>query len=153
MSLYNNFASKAALVQAYLQARHEEWLELYRACLAEATTSQERVLAVFGAYLDHAETAYDRGFRGYGLLNAAAELPAGDPGRAVVRRHKEGVEHLLLGYLRALADEATAHRLAEHFSLLLEGAMARAGLGGKPERLVHARAIATNMLADLNITR
>ncbi|WP_432522735.1 TetR/AcrR family transcriptional regulator, partial [Kineococcus sp. SYSU DK006] len=29
MSLYNNFASKADLVQAYLQARHEEWLRLH----------------------------------------------------------------------------------------------------------------------------
>ena len=29
-SLYNNFASKADLVAAYLAARHEEWLALYR---------------------------------------------------------------------------------------------------------------------------
>jgi AcrR family transcriptional regulator len=153
MSLYNNFASKAALVEAYLQARHEEWLGLYRARLAEASTAAERVLAVFDAYLDHAGTAYEHGFRGCGLLNAAAELPAGDPGRAVVRRHKEHVEGLLLEHLSELTDPAAARRLAEHFSFLLEGAMARAGLEGEPERLVHARAIAAEMLAGPGATR
>ena len=113
MSLYNNFASKAALVEAYLQDRHEEWLDLYRARLAEESTPQERVLAVFDAYLDHAGLAYDHGFRGCGLLNAAAELPAGDPGRAVVRRHKEHVEELLVEHLSALTDTAEARKLAE----------------------------------------
>jgi len=149
MSLYNNFSSKAALVEAYLEARNEEWLGLYRARLAEATTAQERVLAVFDAYLDHAATAYDHGFRGCGLLNAAAELPAGDPGRVVVRRHKEEVEHLLREPLLTVTDPPAAQRLAEHFSFLLEGAMARAGLEGGPERLHHARAIAADLLGAL----
>src|SRR5450755_3235946 len=36
MSLYNNFASKDDLVLAYLQARHEEWLDLYHRRLAAA---------------------------------------------------------------------------------------------------------------------
>ena len=153
MSLYNNFASKAALVEAYLQDRHEEWLELYRARLAVASTAQERVLAVFDAYLDHAGLAYDHGFRGCGLLNAAAELPAGDPGRAVVRRHKEHVEQLLIEHLSSLTDTAEARRIAEHFSFLLEGAMARAGLEGDPARLIHARTIAGGLLAGLGAGR
>ena len=153
MSLYNNFASKAALVQAYLQDRHEEWLGLYRARLGEASTPQERVLAVFDAYLDHAGLAYDHGFRGCGLLNAAAELPAGDPGRAVVRRHKDQVEDLLVEHLGTLTDPAAARQLAEHFSFLLEGAMARAGLEGDPARLIHAREIAGGLLAGLGAGR
>lgn len=153
MSLYNNFASKAALVEAYLQDRHEEWLGLYRARLAGASTAQERVLAVFDAYLDHASVAYAHGFRGCGLLNAAAELPAGDPGRAVVRRHKEQVEELLVEHLSSLTDAAAARRLAEHFSFLLEGAMARAGLEGDPQRLVHARSIAADLLTGLGAGR
>ncbi|MFS7873207.1 MULTISPECIES: TetR/AcrR family transcriptional regulator [Streptomyces] len=66
MSLYNNFSSKADLVRAYLDARHEEWLAMY---------------------------------------NAAAELPAGDEGRTVVRRHKEEVERLISGHLEELLPE------------------------------------------------
>ena len=149
MSLYNNFASKAALVEAYIDARHEEWLGMYRARVADTATPQERVLAVFDAYTDHAAAAYDSGFRGCGLLNAAAELGSDHPGRTAVRRHKEHVESLLAEDLSALTHNSSAQRLAEHFSFLLEGAMARAGLEGGPTRLVHARELAAEMLAAL----
>jgi AcrR family transcriptional regulator len=151
MSLYNNFSSKADLVRAYLQARHEEWLALYRRRLESARDPREAVLAVFDAYADHAALAYERGFRGCGLLNAAAELPAGDPGRAMVRAHKEQVEGLLADHLDGLLpgrpDEA--RETAEHLAFLLEGAMARAGLEGDAVRLDHARRIAAGLLEAL----
>ena len=151
MSLYNNFSSKADLIQSYLRARHEEWLALYRRRLEHARDPREGVLAVFDAYADHAALAYERGFRGCGLLNAAAELPAGDPARAVVRDHKEQVEGLLTGHLDGLLpgrpDEARA--MAEHLAFVLEGAMARAGLEGDAVRLEHARRIAAGLLEGL----
>jgi AcrR family transcriptional regulator len=147
-SLYNNFASKADLVTAYLYARHEEWLGLYRARLERAATPKDRVLAVFDAYADHADLAYEHGFRGCGLLNAAAELPAGDPGRAVVRRHKEEVEALLAGHLAEfLPDPAKqAAPLAQHLAFLLEGAMVRAGLEGDDRCVLEARGIAATLI-------
>ncbi|MGW1193488.1 TetR/AcrR family transcriptional regulator [Streptomyces sp. NPDC002559] len=116
MSLYNNFDSKADLVIAYLGARHEEWLGLYRRRLADTGTPRDAVLAVFDAYADHAGLAYEHGFRGCGLLNAAAELPTGHEGRAVVRRHKEEVEGLLVTHLRELLsgrDEKARDEKAE----------------------------------------
>ncbi|MDX2595759.1 MULTISPECIES: TetR/AcrR family transcriptional regulator [Streptomyces] len=151
MSLYNNFSSKAELVRAYLDARHEEWLGLYRARLERARGPREGVLAVFDAYADHAEFAYERGFRGCGLLNAAAELPAGDEGRAVVRAHKEEVERLIAGHLGELLPgrPGEARATAEHLAFLLEGAMARAGLEGDGDRVRHARAIAAALLDRL----
>ncbi|WP_448319059.1 TetR/AcrR family transcriptional regulator [Streptomyces sp. CO7] len=151
MSLYNNFSSKSDLVMAYLDARHEEWLGLYRQRLETAHDARGRVLAVFDAYADHAAFAYDRGFRGCGLLNAAAELPAGDEGREVVRRHKEEVEGLLAGHLGKLlpGSPERARATAEHLSFLLEGAMARAGLEGAGTRLERARAMASDLLDRL----
>ncbi|GAA2314332.1 TetR/AcrR family transcriptional regulator [Streptomyces violaceusniger] len=151
MSLYNNFSSKADLVRAYLDARHEEWLALYRARLERAESPRDGVLAVFDAYADHAAFAYERGFRGCGLLNAAAELPAGDEGRTVVRRHKEEVERLIAGHLEELLPERPddARTMAEHLAFLLEGAMARAGLEGDDSRLRHARAMAAALLDRL----
>ncbi len=151
MSLYNNFSSKADLIRAYLEARHEEWLALYRRRLERAAGPRERVLAVFDAYTDHAALAYEHGFRGCGLLNAAAELPAGDPGRAVVRAHKEEVEALLAGHLEDLLPgrPGQARAMAEHLAFLLEGAMARAGLEGHDVRLEHARRIASGLLEAL----
>ena len=148
-SLYNNFSSKAELVSTYIDARHAEWLGLYREQSAKASTAGDRVVAVFDAYIDHANDAYDQGFRGCGLLNAAAEFPAGHPARSSVRAHKEQVEGILAENLASMTTEVEALKLAEHFSFLLEGAVARAGLEGTPERLEHARAIALRMLAAL----
>src|SRR5688500_10948386 len=147
-SLYNNFASKADLVTAYLNARHEEWMGLYRMRLDRASSARERVLAVFDAYADHADLAYEKGFRGCGLLNAAAELPAGDPGRAVVRRHKEEVEALLSEHVSELlpGSPGQAASMARHLAFLLEGSMARAGLEGNDRCIKEARQIAAALI-------
>ncbi len=148
MSLYNNFASKAALVEATLEARHTEWLALYARRAARAGDPITRVLAVFDAYADQAALATD-GFRGCGLLNAAGELPAGHAGRAVVRRHEEEVEGILAAGLRELTERSRAERLAVHLSLLVEGAMVRSGLRGDRTRLRDARTIAVDLLTSL----
>ena len=150
-SLYNNFASKADLVTAYLYARHEEWLGLYRARLEKAMNPKDRVLAVFDAYADHADLAYEHGFRGCGLLNAAAELPAGDPGRDVVRRHKEEVEALLAEHLAGLLPNSAGQSaaMARHLAFLLEGSMVRAGLEGDDNCVREARAIAATLIGVL----
>jgi AcrR family transcriptional regulator len=148
MSLYNNFASKTDLVAAYIQRRRDEWQANYQARLARAKTLQDRVLAVFDSYVDHAESAYAWGFRGCGLLNAAAELPVGDPGRAAVAAQKEDAERLFKEHLRALKPKSgrAIDETAEHLSFLLEGAMQRAGLDGHDARLKSARKIAVSIL-------
>lgn len=147
-SLYNNFASKDELVAAYLRMRHEEWLALYEKRRQVATTPRERVLAVFKAYEDHAEYAYEHGFRGCGLLNAAAELPAGAPGRQAVREHKEEVEAILASHLAELmnGEAKNAGLVAKHFAFLLEGSISRAGLEGSSHCVAQARAMAEQMM-------
>lgn len=152
MSLYNNFSSKSDLVKAYLDARLEEWHGLYRGRLAEAMTPRERLLAVFDSYVDHADLAYGWGFRGCGLLNAAAELPVGDAGRATVALQKEEAEQLFRECLRDMKPDAGATAIdetAEHLSFVLEGAMARAGLDGHDGRLKAARRIAISIMDRL----
>ena len=150
-SLYNNFSSKAELVAAYLEARHAEWLGLYNRRVEGAQTPRDRVLAVFDAYTDHANFACQDGFRGCGLLNAAAELPAGAPGRLAVRKHKEEVEELLARHVSELlpGNDERAAGLARHLAFLLEGAMARAGLEGNDARLKEGRIIAARLLEEL----
>ena len=150
-SLYNNFASKADLVNQYLEARHAEWLALYDRRVATAKEPDQRILAVFDAYQDHAEFAYERGFRGCGLLNAAAELEVDDVGRTAVRRHKEQVESILAQHLSELLPEEPDRvaALATQIAFLLEGAMARAGLEGSSARVITARAMVDDMLKAL----
>lgn len=147
-SLYNNFESKDELVAVYLRVRHQEWLSLYEKRLQLAMTPRERVLAVFDAYEDHAQFAYENGFRGCGLLNAAAELPAGAQGRQAVREHKEEVEAILAANLTDLMDgnAGSARSLARHFAFLLEGSISRAGLEGNSDCVTQAGSIAEQMM-------
>lgn len=148
MSLYNNFSSKADLVKGYLDGRLEEWRALRALRLESAQTPQDKVLAIFDSYVDHAHLAYEWGFRGCGLLNAAAELAVGDPGRDTVALQKDEAEQMFRHYLGEIrpGDEVRICETAEHLSFLLEGAMARAGLEGNDNRLKNARRIAASLL-------
>ncbi|AIY38882.1 TetR/AcrR family transcriptional regulator [Acinetobacter baumannii] len=147
MSLYNNFSSKGELVDAYIAARHQEWLDLYQKRLEKTKTAKEAILAVFDAYQDHAEFAYEKGFRGCGLLNAAAEFPANSSGRNAVRQHKEQVEAIVAEHLnRLLKDSQRVSYIAAQLSFLLEGSMARAGLEGSSRQLQLARQMAEDIL-------
>ncbi|MHC3034031.1 TetR/AcrR family transcriptional regulator [Acinetobacter nosocomialis] len=147
MSLYNNFSSKGDLVDAYIAARHQEWLDLYQNRLEKTKTAKEAILAVFDAYQDHAEFAYEKGFRGCGLLNAAAEFPANSAGRNAVRQHKEQVEAIVAEHLKKLIpDSQRISYIASQLSFLLEGSMARAGLEGSSRQLQLARQMAEDIL-------
>ena len=149
-SLYNNFASKDELIATYLTVRHQEWLDLYQQRAQKAVTPHDGVVAVFLAYSEHAEFAYEHGFRGCGLLNAAAELEAGAPGRDAVRKHKEEVEAILTGHLKKLtADPARAANLARHIAFLLEGSISRAGLEGKSDCITQACRMAEEIMEAL----
>jgi AcrR family transcriptional regulator len=150
MSLYNNFSSKADLVNGYLDRRIEEWRAVRAERLREVRTAEEKILAVFDSYIDHAHLAYDWGFRGCGLLNAAAELPVGDPGRQTVAQQKAEAEQMFRDFLTEMKPDAGSRigETAEHLSYLLEGAMARAGLDGHDGRLKSARRMAAALLAQ-----
>lgn len=147
-SLYNNFSSKDELVFTYLEVRHQEWIDFYRTREKQSTTPRESVIAVFSAYIDHANFAYEQGFRGCGLLNAAAEFPVGAPVRQHVRKHKEHVEKILLGHLTNIIveDSAKVQIIAKHLSFLLEGSISRAGLEGNSDCLVEASHMAEKLL-------
>jgi hypothetical protein len=119
--------------------------------VATAHSPKEKVLAVFDAYQDHAEYAYERGFRGCGLLNAAAELTADDIGRQAVRLHKEEVERLLADHLSEVigGDRPRATKIARQLAFILEGAITRAGLEGNSTLVIEARAMASDLLETL----
>ncbi|GGF62272.1 TetR/AcrR family transcriptional regulator [Alteromonas lipolytica] len=150
MSLYNNFKSKSDLVAAYIDARHQEWLDLYAIRSANLANGWERVLAIFDAYQDHAEFDYQNGFRGCGLLNAAAEMPANSIEREAVNRHKQEVRAIVHQQLSELpfTDDSPAHltQLTEHICFLLEGAISLAGLSKDTGAITRARTMADQLI-------
>lgn len=147
MSLYNNFSTKSELVALYIYQRHQEWLALYQKRLLTTGTPKDAILAVFDAYQDHAEFAYEKGFRGCGLLNAAAEFAADTPERTAVKKHKEEVEAIIATHLsNMISCQERIKTLSLLFSFLLEGSIVRAGLDGSSEKICSARLIVQDML-------
>ena len=97
--------------------------------------------------LGNGALCYEKGFRGCGLLNAAAEFPANSSGRNAVRQHKEQVEAIVAEHLnRLLKDSQRVSYIAAQLSFLLEGSMARAGLEGSSRQLQLARQMAEDIL-------
>lgn len=143
--LYQEFASKEALVLAVLQRRRERWSIELDARLAAAPPGRDRLLALYD-YL--ADWFGDDGFRGCGFINAFGELGGTSPAIAqAVREHKEGFQQRVA----ALAAEAGASpALAPPLALLAEGAQTTAAIAGSSEAAGHARAAASILIdADL----
>ncbi|MBC3190016.1 TetR/AcrR family transcriptional regulator [Pseudonocardia sp. C8] len=139
-TLYNNFGSKDALVAAYLKNRHEVWWRELEERVA--TAGSPRALTLFDVYAEDARTIT----RGCAFLNAAAELSTEHPAYAIIRAHKQAVEHRLCTLIaedRPAVDDPG--QLARHLFLLLEGAFAHHGIHGKG-LLTEAREIARGLL-------
>ena len=141
-TLYDCFGSKADLVVAYLQDRHETWWTHLGQRLAEA--GSPAALTVFDAYLDN--PALDSS-HGCAFLNAAAELPRGHPGLEVVRHHKSAVQAKLAELAREDAPHAEdPDGLADQLFLILEGAIAHRRIDGDDRRTQQAKKIAAALL-------
>ncbi|WP_342453279.1 MULTISPECIES: hypothetical protein [Kocuria] len=65
-------------------------------------------------------------------------------------KHKAEVQSILRSALCDLTDPDTAEGLTEHMAFLLEGSMSLAGLERSPERIVHARALAVQLMEGLS---
>ena len=147
MSLYNNFPTKSDLISCYIEARHQEWLELFEKRKAQIHSPIDGILAIFDAYHDHAEFAYEKGFRGCGLLNAAAEFPAHSPERLAVKKHKDEIENIVAGYLmQQFEDSNKVQEIALLISFILEGSIARAGLESSSDKVFAAKQMVQRLL-------
>jgi AcrR family transcriptional regulator len=122
-TLYYHFASKDALIAAYLAARDAPTVERYRGWLGDDDRPlPERVVRLFAALASFADQPK---WRGCGFTRAAVEL-AGQPGHPAVvmaADHKRRFEAWLAAKL-ASGGVADAPALARQLMVLLEGAIA-----------------------------
>lgn len=125
-TLYNHFGSKDGVVTAYLEFREARWR---RRLTGELEHAGDDPLDRLRAYVrGYGRTIEDEDFRGCGFINAAAELAdASHPALAVVRGSIANVER---GVRQILDDAgvADAGRLAAQILVILEGAIAVAGI-------------------------
>nr|WP_246382027.1 TetR/AcrR family transcriptional regulator [Prauserella isguenensis] len=123
--LYQCFASKEDLVDAYLRRRDQRWHQALAEHIDRHRSPERRLLAVFdflAAWFDTSD------FRGCAFINAFGELGAvSTPVAGLARAHKCA----LRAQLRALAVEADAEdaeALADQLLLLVEGAIVAAAM-------------------------
>jgi len=121
-SLYNNFASKEALVVAYLEHELDGWIVGARAQDDPLSPSTERVAALFEAL---ARAVESRTFHGCPFTNAVIELPDCVPVRAVADRYRDVVRVHLAHIGRQDAASTTTTRLV----LLYDAAITAAKVG------------------------
>jgi len=128
MTLYRHFRSKDDLIVAYAQQLANEGDEVLDRILAENTDCPQRQIAAWVDFVEDVLT--NKRERGCALANAAVELEATHPARAVIEAYKQRKHDRLVGLFRA-AQYRDPDLLADEVFLLFEGARISIQCGGK----------------------
>jgi len=144
-TLYRHFASKDALVHAFLERRERlwtrEWLET--AARKGGSTPEERLLAIFDVFDGWFRA---QGFEGCSFVNILLEMtPKHELGQASIA-YLASIRSLI----RAFAEEACLREpesFARSFHILMKGAIVSAG-EGDTEAAQRAKAMARLLIAE-----
>jgi AcrR family transcriptional regulator len=140
MSFYRHFASKQALIDAYLDLRHTRWMAWLEGRLGGLTAPREWLDALPDALDDWFRAP---GFRGCAFINGHAEAASEAPAMTVTHKRELAarIEH-------ACADAGLARPgdVAADLLLVIEGAIVRAQMEGadaaqQPLRRLFARTL------------
>jgi len=137
-SLYSLFGSKEELVQAYLDARHDETRKQVERTLTRFRTPRERLLGVFDA---QGQIFTEPDFNGCAHMTASAEARHGGPVESANDRFRQWVRTLFTDLARE-AGVADPEDLARQLHLLYDGAGVSARMDRDPSAATTARAAA-----------
>ena len=127
MTLYRHFSSKDELVVAYVRGLAAEGDAVWEGFAKAHPADPEARLK---AWVDHVEDVLSNQFsRGCALANAAVELQAGHPARAVIEAYKMRKRERLV-QLFTDAEMNRPEALADEVFLLFEGARISMQCGG-----------------------
>ena len=144
-TLYYHFTSKDDLVAAYLAARDQPNLTLFKRWFAE--TSGGAAAKVRGIFTNLGRSARHPKWKGCGFLRTSAEL-ANMPGHPAIKigaAHKKSFEAWLRGELEA-AGLRDGSQLARQIALLLDGSFAAVLLHRDPTYMESAGAAAESLV-------
>lgn len=143
MSLYRNFGSKSALVEAYLEYRDAYWQDVFRIHVLDLDLPpSEKVLRYFDL-MDQWLSVPE--FHGCAYINATAEHLETESITAIVQHNKQQT----LGLFRTLVEQAGIDEpaeLAEQLLLLSEGAIVTASISGNSGTMRVARNAAAKLM-------
>jgi AcrR family transcriptional regulator len=154
VTLYRSFATKDALVEAYVRANatgYRQWLT--EATRPSAGSARDRILAMFDALQ---EQVAPENCRGCPFLMALAEFPEAEH---PARRHAIDLKAWVRDHIRALAREHAAERavrdpdaLGDQLVLVFEGVYASVQALGAAGPAAQARAAAEALVVAASAT-
>ncbi|HEI8866423.1 TetR/AcrR family transcriptional regulator [Serratia sp. AKBS12] len=120
VTFYRHFASKNALIEAFLIYRHQQWLAWFRHTLAQQVTKRGDLFRALPPCL---ETWFnDAGFRGCAFINSAVELADLLPTSIeIAQAHKRQMSEEIARYLPADNRQQRAAIIA----MLVDGAIVK----------------------------
>ncbi len=149
ISLYRSFASKDALIVAYLEHRNVGYWRQMDGLLAEHPGDPRAQLRTLIGFV--AERAAMPGYRGCPFINYAGEFPdPSHPGHRVVEANKGEMRERLARLTEALGAPEPA-QLANSLFLLIEGAYASSQTLGGREGPAMSLAWAADTLIDAQL--
>ncbi|MGY6534793.1 MAG: TetR/AcrR family transcriptional regulator [Pararhodobacter sp.] len=139
-SLYKHFDSKDGLIEAVLEREGAAWRGWF---FAEIGTVQGDARARLLAVFDVLEKWFaDPGFFGCPFINAVGEFDAGNARiRTLVAAHKADLNGWIMAQAAAAGVDDPS-LTAEHFTVLIDGAIVAAQVSQNPGYAVHARDLA-----------
>src|SRR5438309_3531543 len=136
MTLYRHFASKDALVLAFLERREELWTRdwLQREVERRALEPDQRLLAIFDVFDGWFQQA---DFEGCSFINVLLEMP--DPAHVLNDASRQYLARIRAYVQRLAADAGVTHpeSFARQWHILMKGSIVAAGEG---DRLAARRA-------------
>ncbi|ELJ5852135.1 TetR/AcrR family transcriptional regulator [Enterobacter kobei] len=134
VTFYRHFPSKSLLILAYLNYRHEIWMNWFEASLRRnlnaGQTSSEALSATLYEWFVSPE------FHGCAFINASAEAKSEDIEseiKAICRDHKLETKKMITS-LTKVADE----RVINEIMLLIDGAIIHAQMGVETDTVLHS---------------
>ena len=141
-SLYSTFGSKEALVEAYLDTRHERTLTRLRTAVASVEDPVAKLLAVFDG---QARSFREPNFRGCAFNAARAEAPTGSRIDGATQSYRRDIRELFRE-LASGAGVADPETLASQLQMLYDGGASAANLDRDPEAASPQRAAAEALI-------
>lgn len=118
VTFYRHFPSKNDLIRAYLEYRHQRWLEWFKASIERHGSDVKALVPVFAEWFQNKE------FRGCAFINTVGELATSLPEVGdIARRHKEDMTSVIAGLLPASRDR---DEQASALAVAVDGAIVRA---------------------------
>lgn len=145
VTFYRHFPSKNDLILAYLNLRHEQWMQWFTEALARHSAESIGAKALPPVMKEWFNGEALGDFRGCAFLNGVSEMgPAMPVVIEVTRRHKQEMTDTIEGMLPRSRQRK---RTAEALAIVVDGAMVQAQYCGDPAIALRALQFAVDQLS------